>query len=280
MKIQSAGRLGNILFIWAFALKIAESKKPKKVSIFADKYHSKVDKDLLETFELLDSNLVIFEIKNHLGLVLKVIDKLSSITPSFSRFLQKLLRIQSEGRDELNENAWILRGYFQNPDFSEEMNQSISVALNGILQSKASQRSLEDRFEFLNEPYQAIHIRLSDFIGSDFGVIAPKSQLESLQENLNVVICTDGSIEEIERRIDISDYQVLTPGNTTGWETLAILSRAENLITTNSTLSWWSGFLALQSGKNVWTPAYWNPALMPGKKLTHQHDKQYIPIFE
>ena len=54
MKIQSAGRLGNILFIWAFAVKIAESKKPKKVSILADKYHSKVDKDLLETFELLD----------------------------------------------------------------------------------------------------------------------------------------------------------------------------------------------------------------------------------
>jgi hypothetical protein len=221
-----------------------------------------------------------FEIKNHLGLLLKVIDKLSSITPSFSCSLQKLLRIQSEDRDELNENAWILRGYFQNPDFSEELIQSIYVALNGILESKASQRRLADRFEFLDEPYQAIHIRLSDFIGSDFGVIAPKSQLESLQENLNVVICTDGSIEEIERRIDISDYQVLTPGNTTGWETLAILSRAENLITTNSTLSWWSGFLALQSGKNVWTPTYWNPALMPGKKLTPQHNKQYIPKFE
>jgi hypothetical protein len=280
MKIQCAGRLGNILFIWAFALKIAESKNLKKVTIFADKYHSQVNRDLLETFESLDSKPVKFEINNHLGLLLKTIDKLSSTAPGFSRFSQKVLRIQSEGKDELNENAWIIRGYFQNPDFSKEMSQSICGALNGILQSKAPQRRLEDRFEFLNEPYQAIHIRLSDFVGSDFGVIAPKSQIECLQDNLNVVICTDGSIKEIERRIDISDYQVLTPGNTTAWETLAILSRAENLITTNSTLSWWSGFLALQSGKNVWTPAHWNPALMPGKKLTDQHDKQYVPVFE
>lgn len=280
MKIQSAGRLGNILFIWAFALKKAESKNSKKVTIFADKYHSKINKDLLETFESLGSDSVKFEVNNHLGLLLITIDKLSSIFPSSSRFLQKILRIQSEGKDELNKNAWIIRGYFQNPDFSKEVNQSMCVTLNRILQSKAPQKSLEERFEFLNEPYQALHIRLSDFIGSDFGVIAPKSQLDCLQENLNVVICTDGSTEEIERRIDISNYQVLTPDNTTAWEALAILSRAENLITTNSTLSWWSGFLALQCGKNVWTPAYWNPALMPGKKLTHQHDKQYIPVFE
>jgi hypothetical protein len=280
MKIQSAGRLGNILFIWAFALKKVENKYPKKVTIFADKYHSKINKDLLETFESLDSNLVKFEINNQLGLLLKITDKLSSISPRFSRLLQKILKIQSEGKDELNENAWIVRGYFQNPDFSKEMNQTICVTLNAILQSKFPKRRLEDRFEFLNEPYQALHIRLSDFIGSDFGVIAPKSQLECLQKNLNVVICTDGSIEEIERRIDISNYQVLTPSNTSAWETLAILSRAENLITTNSTLSWWSGFLALQSGKNVWTPAYWNPALLPGQKLTRQHGKQYIPVFE
>jgi hypothetical protein len=280
MKIQSAGRLGNILFIWAFALRIAESNDPKKVTIFADKYHSKVNQDLLETFESLNSDSVKFEINNHLGLLLKTVDKLSTIAPCFSRIFQRILRIQSEGVDELNEKAWIIRGYFQNPDFFKEMNQTICVTLNAILQSKASQERLVDRFEFLSEPYQAIHIRLSDFIGSDFGVIAPKSQLECLQKNLNVVICTDGSIEEIERRIDISNYQVLTPSNTSAWETLAILSRAENLITTNSTLSWWSGFLALQSGKNVWTPAYWNPALLPGQKLTCQDGKQYIPVFE
>jgi hypothetical protein len=280
MKIQSAGRLGNILFIWAFALKLAESKNPKKVTIFADKYHSEVNQDLLETFESLESDTVKFEINNRLGLLLKTLDKISTFAPRFSRLSQKILRVQSEGVDELNENAWITRGYFQKPNFSKEMNQSLCVALNRILQTKASRKRLEDRFEFLNEPYQAIHIRLSDFIGSDFGVIAPKSQLECLQENLNVVICTDGSIAEIERRIDISGYQLLTPSSTTAWETLAILSRAENLITTNSTLSWWSGFLAIHNGKNVWTPAYWNPALMPGKKLTHQHDKQYVPVFE
>lgn len=280
MKIQSAGRLGNILFIWAFALKMAESMNPKKITIFADKYHSKVNQDLLETFESLDSSSVKFEINNHLGLLLKTIDKLSSVAPHFSRFSQKILRIQSEGKDEINENAWIIRGYFQNPEWSSEMHQSIGVALNRILHSKAPQQRLADRFEFLNGPYQAIHIRLSDFIGSDFGVIAPNSQIECLQDGLKVVICTDGSVEEIERRIDISGFQVLTAGDTTAWETLAILSRAENLITTNSTLSWWSGFLAIQSEKNVWVPAYWNPALIPGKKFAGQQGKQYIPVFE
>lgn len=280
MKIQSAGRLGNILFIWAYALTKKVGEDPRKVTIFADKYHSRLNDDLHDIFCSLNSGLVTFETNNRLGLLLKSLDKVSNITPKTGRFIRKFLRIQIEGEDVLTNEARILRGFFQSPEILSRIQPEVSQKLERILQQKCEQSDLEDKFAFLREPYQAIHVRLTDYVGSEFGVIDPNSQVQCLRSDLNIVICTDGSVDEIASRINISDYTVLTPENTTAWETLAILSRAENLITTNSTLSWWSGFLALNRGKNVWIPQHWNPALRAAKHYPLQREKTYVPIFE
>lgn len=280
MKIQSAGRLGNILFIWAYALTKNEGADPRKVTIFADKYHSKLNADLNDIFSSLNSGLVAFETNNRLGFLLKSLDKVSSITPRTGQFIRKFLRIQVEGQDVLTNEARILRGFFQSAEILSRIQPEVSEKLEGILQRKNEETNFENKFAFLKEPYQAIHVRLTDYVGSEFGVIDPNSQVQCLQSNLNVVICTDGSVDQIASRINISNYTVLTPENTTAWETLAILSRAENVITTNSTLSWWSGFLALNRGKSVWIPEYWNPALKAAKHYPLQREKTYVPIFE
>ena len=280
MKIQSAGRLGNILFIWAYALTMSEGADPRKVTIFADKYHSRINADLEDIFNSLNSDLVTFEVNNRLGLLLKSVDKISSINPKAGHFIRELLRIQIEGQDVLTHDPKILRGFFQSPDILSTIQPEVSEKLERILQRKNEESNFENKFAFLREPYQAIHVRLTDYVGSEFGVIDPNSQMQCLQSNLNIVICTDGSVDEIASRVNISNYKVFTPENTTAWETLAILSRAENLITANSTLSWWSGFLALNKGKSVWIPEYWNPALKAAKHYPLQREKTYVPIFE
>lgn len=89
MRIQSAGRLGNILFIWAFAQHVAREEKLNKVTVFADKYHTSVNSELLDVFNLLETETVKFEIKNNLGLLLKAIDKLDSHHPSAGAIFSK-----------------------------------------------------------------------------------------------------------------------------------------------------------------------------------------------
>jgi hypothetical protein len=279
MRFQSAGRLGNILFIWSYAFSLSRNQGARKITIFADKSHTKIDKDLIETFKALGTGPIKFEINNYLGLILRIVDKISVSSPKFAKKIRQLLRISSEGQDKL-EGAWIIRGFFQSQVFTSTHTNEIYKALIGIVQSKAQEDNLFERFPFLMTPYQALHIRLTDYIGSDFGVVDPESQLVCLQENLKVVICTDGTREEIASRINVSNFEVITPENSSAWETLAILSGAENLVTTNSTLSWWSGFLASQSGRTVWVPLHWNPELSQGKRLPSGTENTYIPTFE
>ena len=280
MKIQSAGRLGNILFIWAYAKWIQETYKIRNVTIFADKYHTELNAELRETFRTLNDDKVHFEINNFWGFTLKVIDKLAIIHVGFSDKLQKILKIHSEGRDDLSKDSRILRGYFQKSPIFSETNHEVANTLNQLLKQKAQEVDLVNKFPFLNKPYQAMHIRLTDYKGSKFGVIDPNSQLSCLDKKLQIVVCTDGSHEDIAQRIDVRGIEVLTPKNTTAWETICILSGAENLVTTNSTLSWWSGFVAAANGKKVWIPEYWNPLHESITQFQSHNSATYTPVFE
>lgn len=280
MKIQSAGRLGNILFIWAYASYLQENSKAKNLVIFADKYHTTINKELTQVQRLLGDGAVKFEINNRLGFLLKCLDKLTVIAPKLGLFAQKKLRIYSEQTDLEVQNAWILRGFFQDVNVISNIDINIWQQLERIVQKQAAEGKLTDRLPFLTEPYQAIHVRLTDYIGSDFGVIDLNSQIGCLEPDLKIVICTDGTREEIEKRFSKINYEVITPKNSSAWETLAILSGAENLITSNSTLSWWAGFLASHKGKKVWIPDHWNPAGTVAKGLPLSSENKYVAIFE
>jgi hypothetical protein len=280
MKIQSAGRLGNILFIWAHAVKVRNRKGEMGIVIFADKFHSRDIEEFKANVELLAVKGVEFRIDNKLGFLLRVVDKLAKHTPKISYFLRKLLRIQTEGIDLVTNQAWIQRGYFQEELIDFHSDVEIVQKLEQIVHRTIEDSHLVEKMPFLREEYQAIHVRLTDFIGSLSGVIDPNSQLSSLQDNLQVIICTDGSREDLSKRIDISNYKVITPSESTAWETIAILSGAKILVTTNSTLSWWSGFLASSRGKEVWTPTFWTKEKSRSKPITIDEQKTYDPVFE
>jgi len=280
MNIQSSGRLGNILFIWAHAIRIRNKSGASPIVIFADKFHSADIEDLIETLEMLEVNGINFKVDNRLGLLLQGIDKVATFAPQLAYFLRKLLRIQTEGVDLLTADAWIQRGYFQEELIHLESETEIVEKLEWVIHKKIQDSFMLERMPFLRDEYQAIHIRLTDFVGSNSGVIDPNSQLESLQDNLQVIICTDGSREDLSKRMEISNYQVITPNETSAWETIAILSGAKNLVTTNSTLSWWSGYLASHQGKEVWIPMRWSKEKPGMKPISRNKQRVYSPVFE
>ena len=72
MKVQSAGRLGNQLFIFAYALDLKAKSKARSVDIFADKFDSEPNQDLIEKFENLSGYGINLEINNCLGFILKL----------------------------------------------------------------------------------------------------------------------------------------------------------------------------------------------------------------
>lgn len=280
MKIQSAGRLGNILFIWAYALSLAHGSSKHKVQIFADKYHSPIDEDLNQNFSKLSSKEVEFLIDNASGLVLRILDRANLSMPKLCNTLQRKLRIQTEFRDVLSLNAWIQRGYFQDPKYFENIKEEIHVRLKQIISDIGSASQLKLKFPSLEEEYQAIHVRLSDFVGSATGVIQLQSQLNCLDNGLKIVICTDGTREDVLSRTDRHDYEIITPFESTAWETLAILSNAKVLVTSNSTLSWWAGFVAAGNGKSVWIPRIWSKEFKTSIPLPFENAQTYLQKFE
>lgn len=280
MKIQSAGRLGNTLFIWAYALNLAHKISGGRVEIFADKYHSSIDESLKDAFQKLSSNEVKFLIDNKTGLILKILDRISLSMPRLTKVVRRNIRIQTEHRDILTNNAWIQRGYFQDPKHFEEIKDEVHRRLRHIISETKTTSHLTNKFPFLAHEYQALHVRLSDFMGSEAGVIDLESQINCLDKDLKTVICTDGTKAEILSRTAQQNFEIITPNESTAWETIAILSGAKVLVTSNSTLSWWSGFIAAGNGNLVWIPKIWNKKLSTTMQLPFKNVLTYIPKFE
>lgn len=279
MKIQSAGRLGNQLYIFSHALDLKINYKAGPITIFADRFHSEINHDLLETFNFLSGRGIDLKISYCLGFLLKFVDKLSGNAPNVSGNIRRALRIETEGLEKLSERAWIQRGFFQDDDIPENVMTKMNEILLDILESGISYSCLKQKIPVLASNYQAIHIRRTDFFSTEGGVIDPNSQLACLQDGLKVVICTDATKGDVESKFDCGGIEIITPKETSAWETLAILSNAENLVMTNSTLSFWAGFIASKKGKTVWAPRVWNVKTQESRILPYAYHT-YSPRFE
>ena len=255
MKIQSAGRLGNTLFLWAFALRLSKENKIN-ISIFTDKFHSDVGIEANMTRTLLSEPGIRFYNSDFLGLLLTIIDWVSSRSVKLGRVLKKFLGISDEW-DTITSRTHIIRGYFQNSDFVLKNKALVAdkllCATYSVEQGSEKVRYLKTRYP----QYQVVHIRLGDFLNSDFGVISPESYISAMDPIIPTLICTDGSQEEIIRMIDFSFEEILTPATLSAWETLCIMQGAVRFIGVNSTLSWWGAFLAISRGNLAFLPDQW-----------------------
>lgn len=255
MKIQSAGRLGNVLFIWSFA--VSESRKRKcNVEIFFDKYHSVIGSEQDLTEQLLNCEGVRFKENNSLGMLLKILDKMEHQSPFLNAFLCRLLGVRNE-KGVSSRNTRILRGYFQNTEHVLENVNFIENRIKNAIQEISKKSNVIKILKNRYPKYQVLHVRLGDYIGSEFGVIKPTSYSNLITQNLPLIVCTDGTQQQVEEILNLKPDLILTPDETTAWETLSIIGSAEIFIGVNSTLSWWGAFLVGQNKKDAYLPLIW-----------------------
>jgi hypothetical protein len=145
-------------------------------------------------------------------------------------------------------------GYFQNKDyilasehlFMTEIRQFISESMPSI--------------QYLPTEFEVIHIRQGDTKTAEnierVGVLSTsyyQSILTKQSELFRLVVTDDlrGAQETLANsKIDMW----LGPNDLTAREALALMSGANRLITANSTLSWWSGFIAVKDEREVIVP--------------------------
>jgi hypothetical protein len=258
MLVQESGRLGNLLFQWAYALNLSKSQN-RKVRVSFDKYHS--DLSLLrQDLRLLETDSVTFVESNFIGNIARTADYLSNRSPFFTRVVQRYLGISNEGNLAPRTKNWLYRGFFQSYRTIEPVADLVFSKVYLKLKDVRINSKLEERFPEISGSYQVIHLRLGDFKNSEFGVLKTQSQRDLILEGIQTVICSDGDRNEVLARFGNIDALILTPEETNAWETLAVISGGSTVISSNSTLSWWGGYVANRLGATVYLPDKWRKA--------------------
>jgi hypothetical protein len=256
--MQLNGRLGNQLFLWAYAHELA-SVFEDSVQPFIDQFHFSKDEQTIFNDKALLCERVLPLIKSDFsGFLLKVLDKLESQRNPLAQLFETRLGF-SRQRDafilqQLEKKPTLVTGYFINA----EMVSSNSNHLLSHLSRKFEEIHLQKtKFsELIDLDYEAIHIRRGDYktLINTFGLL----DLDWYQQNLSrknpLVIATDdlaGSREIIKKlRPDF----LLDPEEVSPWQTLKILSSSKRLIMANSTFSWWAGYIASEKDNEVIFP--------------------------
>ena len=278
MRVQQSGRLGNFLFQWAFALNLAQ-EFDAKVCLTFDNFHS--DLEILKTELKFFQTEKVKMVKSPMtGIQCKTLDFLSAKMPVLGGKVSSHLLVVHEGKVIDRKGLRLHRGYFQDIKYPE----SVRDQALGILHSRIEQVSLEsqlrNRFPILAHPYQAIHLRLGDFKDSPFGVLDLSSRLSLIDDSMPLIVCTDGSKEEVINRLMGVDATILTPKESTAWETIGVMSKARRIITSNSTMSWWAGYIARNNQAEVFLPDTWRKIDDPSCRLQIPGSKTYKAKFD
>jgi hypothetical protein len=132
--------------------------------------------------------------------------------------------------------------------------------------------------EKLDIPFDStiVHVRIGDLlhhVNRKVGVLAPgfySSVFEKLDvEPSSAIIVTDDLRGAQSLAKEVGARRVISPKEANPWQSLAIFSTSRKLVCSNSTLSWWGGFLSQRQGSIVAMPEQWFKAeeLGPGAGL-------------
>lgn len=158
-----------------------------------------------------------------------------------------------------------LSGYFQHWKYVENVWSLIKPEIELQLESISSHSQMISK----PKPQTVIHIRGGDFhaessttgvLSSDYYLRALKLfQNEKAEVGIISVLTDDVEFARIiVNQLNLADYQILGPEDCSAWEALTLMSGARQLVTANSTLSWWGAFLAEKRGGICVTPNPWH----------------------
>ena len=257
--IHLQGGLGNQLFIYFGAEYLRQIYK-KKI-FFISTTSNQLSKIGIAKFK--NESILLQNTNRFFILIFARISKL--------RVFKKYIYFANDvGYEEINDKAESLKfisGYFQSYLYSEESRLKQSLIYENLITSIRNKQLLRD-IDFRNSV--AIHVRRGDYLldkNSYFGLLSAEYYREALlkisliKSYDSVYLFSDTKITDvfkenlnISNAIKVSDMTKCE--NLDDILTLALLTKFENCIISNSTFSWWGAYLGNEN-KIVVVPSKW-----------------------
>ncbi len=265
MKILIKGGLGNQLFQFCY-LHFLHKSFGANVGLIKDP-NSRVDRPFLLNR--------VFLTCNHIdeSLIQKpIFDKIKNILAKIRLIRGFVYRSQvSRSVNELYEYNFSLEipniksnsiviGYFQHWRYVDSCWEIVGPEIFAALNQQVI------RAHSMNE-YLVIHVRRGDFTlqNEQLGILKSQYYEAALQvaltalnlPRISIFVITDDP-EEAKQMLSVNDeVKIIGPTELDEWGCLSLMSGAKAVITANSTLSWWGGYLAYKNGGIMVIPQPW-----------------------
>ena len=276
MKFYINGGLGNQLFQWAHMHFIGN--RISQVPIIWKDQNPRQDRpfELQKLLENCRHFSYVSSINDGINPYLRKIGKVLGLGKFFGYEVVKEAREFGFGdlSVELSKKS-LVQGYFQNWQYVEDVWDVIGDELNSHI-SKV-------RLPFINNvsrPIIIVHIRRGDLKlqSTSIGLLHFDYYLNCLNDirrelgtSPHVVIITDDPDSASLVINAVNPDQILSPGDATAWQCLALMKSANYVVAANSTLSWWGSYLCLKSGGKTLIPRPWFKDFTPNVGSSFEH---------
>lgn len=147
---------------------------------------------------------------------------------------------------EINKSV-TLRGYFQSPKYFQDISQTIrsQVQLQSLSSNYFDLEAIVKR-----ESTLAIHVRRGDYVGLEnyHGLTTQNYFHKGIEiahklAHFEKVMVFSDDIQAARTVIDAADYYISSEQLPSAAETMILMSKCSALIGSNSSFSWWAGYL-------------------------------------
>ena len=240
--LENAGGLGNQLFIWMAAHQLSTDQCERVVILTPRKSDRK--NELGELIKVCSHDIQVVETNLYFKMArfLQKIERKLFPGDALSRILGIVTLHDPTARiDSINVKPKIVRGYFQYSDLVMSNSKEILSELKLIIDKKFNSVSL--RMD-IPASFQLFHIRRGDYLQNreTLGVLSDTYFNRQRDEKYPLVICTENQDDLTD---NLGSILIVDKNSASPWEALALMARSSKLVTSNSTLSWWGGVLAI-----------------------------------
>lgn len=260
IRIQAVGGLGNQLFIWNLA-HFLEDLYNCKVYIYNYNPSDSKTKSEIQCLDDFCGHRIYVVASNKLNRFLVVIDKLANRSVLLQKLINRVFRIMhskvpSEVFDLGTRKPRIVRGYFQDPKFVESNSH---LYIEELLEYTRNIANSSEIFAQIKNNSQVFHVRRGDFITNweKVGLLTTDYFKSLINPKKKSIVFTDANFNDLEVVKSFKDAQIIGSTIADTWTAFSLMSFSQNLILSNSTFSWWAGYLAVHRGGIVKAPTPW-----------------------
>ena len=287
--IRSKGRLGNQLFIYAFAR--ALSKKLNQGILMYDRknekdnrWYSHLDNYKLHSSVKFTSQKKMVLPKSFMGKLLYYRDRLflrgkdneKIHTGQLERMKNNIkygLLLLQDGYIDLSkynipQNVYC-DGYFQSPAYFDEIRDDLLQELTPINEYTDDEKAFVNEIKKYNSV--CVTIRLGDYLGNSVHQVCTKEyylsamrKMKEMQPDCHFFVFSD----EVEKAKDVFQFEYPVTYESTSPKSsdiigLDIMSKCNHFIISNSSYSWWAQYLGNYKNKIVISPDHWYASDVP-----------------